>query len=626
MIRNRVSRTGSGKRALPRGGAPAFLLACLVASPLAAQPLLPEVEPPPIAPADAPEAAQVALEEVRRMAVAGARELALRFVDRLQPSRETSPEGWRQWELLRFDLLADLEAWGRLEARLERDLEEAEGPFRLLLLERLAGTRLARGDGDGALEPLRLLLWGGEAVEDHRMRRWRRLVIRAHLARGALEDARRAMLRYRGEFSDRDAAERLLEARVLLSGGRWGEAERLLVDVEGDEAQALSLLAHLRNGLEAPASVRRVAEARAAREGLSAAARARYLYVAAEAARLAGEGAARIAALERLLAAAATLSDPLFRVEPEDLWNAWEQHGRLLGNRLTLLLGDDASWYREALNRLEKSPGEARALLTVIVAGETPPQARRQAHAELAGSLAKEPGGTALLRRLYDGVAGHGWEELPLEIRYRLVDEAIRAGRLTEASAIMGGLERPPAKADPFFWQLRRARILAYGGRAGEAARVLDGLLSEGRVLTGSQGERFLQVIFDLQAAGLHQEVIDLLRELRLPASEAQLKREVLYWMADSWKALGRPLDAARFYLRSATLFDGAAMDPWAQTARYQAADQLVAAGFREDARRIYRHLLEVTRDKSRRIALRNRLQRLDLGRDGAGEAESSAP
>jgi len=86
-----------------------------------------------------------------------------------------------------------------------------------------------------------------------------------------------------------------------------------------------------------------------------------------------------------------------------------------------------------------------------------------------------------------------------------------------------------------------------------------------------------------------------------------------LFWMADSLQELQRYDDAAYLYLKSATLADPTAMDPWAQTARYRAAKSLVDAGLVEDARQIYSLLLRATKDASRKAVLQNELQRLHL-------------
>ena len=94
---------------------------------------------------------------------------------------------------------------------------------------------------------------------------------------------------------------------------------------------------------------------------------------------------------------------------------------------------------------------------------------------------------------------------------------------------------------------------------------------------------------------------------------EPQQRRELLFWMADSLQALQRYDEAAYLYLKSATLHDPTAMDPWAQTARYRAAKALVEAGLLDDAQQIYTTLLRATPDASRKAVLQNELQRLHL-------------
>ena len=76
---------------------------------------------------------------------------------------------------------------------------------------------------------------------------------------------------------------------------------------------------------------------------------------------------------------------------------------------------------------------------------------------------------------------------------------------------------------------------------------------------------------------------------------------------------MGEYEQAARMYLRSAGLIDAYAMDPWAQTARYHAAEALAQSGLIEDARMILEHLLSVTHAPERRSVLKHQLQQLHL-------------
>ena len=93
-----------------------------------------------------------------------------------------------------------------------------------------------------------------------------------------------------------------------------------------------------------------------------------------------------------------------------------------------------------------------------------------------------------------------------------------------------------------------------------------------------------------------------------------------MFWMADSLAAQGRHVEAARLYLKSAMLPDPHAMDPWAQTARYQAAEALAEAGLRDDARFVYEALLAVTAEPDRQAVLRRSIQQLWLMPEGEAD------
>ena len=89
--------------------------------------------------------------------------------------------------------------------------------------------------------------------------------------------------------------------------------------------------------------------------------------------------------------------------------------------------------------------------------------------------------------------------------------------------------------------------------------------------------------------------------------------REILYWIADSYRGLEQYHQAALLYLQSAMLPAPTSMDPWAQTARFNAAESLQLAGLVDDARRIYQELLKVTQDAARRSVLSHKIQQLWL-------------
>jgi tetratricopeptide (TPR) repeat protein len=305
------------------------------------------------------------------------------------------------------------------------------------------------------------------------------------------------------------------------------------------------------------------------------------------------------------------------------LWAAYRRYGRLVGNNVQLLVGNDLAWMEEAEKSLPLAPIRARALLSVVGFEGASAEIRELAHGRLATLLAREPGGFFVLRELYlDTEQFADIADVPASVRYRLADFALSRSDIQLATQIMSTLESAPAGADVFDWQLRRARILTMGGRSDAAAAVLHTLLEGNSQPSAAALDRLLQVVFDLQAVGADQEVVGVLEQvLALPISPEQ-RREILFWRAESWKALHKHTRAAHDFMRSATLLDPRAADPWGQTARYNAAESLSDAGLVDDARRIYRALLRITEDADRKGVLRMRLHQLwlrDAAQDNVG-------
>ena len=102
-------------------------------------------------------------------------------------------------------------------------------------------------------------------------------------------------------------------------------------------------------------------------------------------------------------------------------------------------------------------------------------------------------------------------EAIPETVRYKLADMALKRGELHFAARLLKGLDQPPEGEDPDQWSLRRARIMVYAGDFKGAALVLSNILSSKRALGPKFADRYLQVVFDLQAVGKHAEAYVLL-------------------------------------------------------------------------------------------------------------------
>jgi len=191
----------------------------------------------------------------------------------------------------------------------------------------------------------------------------------------------------------------------------------------------------------------------------------------------------------------------------------------------------------------------------------------------------------------------------------------------------MQGLDTPPPDTADTAWQLKRAHVFILGGNPDAGVAALKELLAAKGVpppATTAAGAKpstpapvdaddVLQVLFDLQTLHRDRDAIPFFEALLEMKLEPEQRRQMLYWTADSYKALGDYSKAAELYLRSAMLLDPYSMDQWAQTARYQAAQALAKAGYVDDARNLYKGLMNATRDPAQQAVLQHDLQQLML-------------
>lgn len=595
MIARHTAEPGRGGRFVCR---PFLLLAILLASPM----LL----------------ADANVDEVEALTRVGTPQLALRVIDDIQPAATEDTVGWMEWESRRLTLLRDDRQWDTLLDRLTRHPLRLPAAFADWARTLQAEALVEQGAGSDARALLRSLIWRTTPPTDpNALAYWRRLVIRSYLAERRHDDAYLALLRHRQDYGDGDHTFRQLQARVLLQADRPGDALRSIASDRSTTGEALRLLSTLRSDAAPATEVLARAQALAIAEPaerFNATERFHFWSVATAAAEALEETASRVGALESGLQLAANGRDPLLRLEPAALWQAYLDHGHTLGNRARLLVGDDAAWAALAATRVDTSALDARALYAALALDGRDAALRQQGHLHLAGLLAQMPNGMRLLRRLYvDSGRFADFGELPEGIRYTLADESLAAGDYGLASRLLFGLESPPPNSDTFDWQLRRARILILGGEREGGAMVLRRLITAQPERSVVELSRLLQVMFDLQTVGEHDHAITLFDDLLALDIDDRHRREILYWSADSHRLRDRHVEAARLYLRSATLLDPYSMDDWAQTARYQASRELAAAKLAGDARALLRGLLNATRDASRRATLERDLQQLWL-------------
>ena len=579
---------------------------------------------------------------VSGMASAGAPRIALEIMDRDQSDPAKDIVGWMAWERERIYIYQTARAWKAVIDRTAKSPKEATPDFHRWEAMQAADAWLHIGDGTKALALVQPLVWDTASPPDAAtLAQLRQLIIKSYTVSGKLDDAQTAVIRYRQDYPKDTGDWPLLEARLYLRLNQPQSALDALQDVKGDEAEMLSLLASLRAGKTAPGDALTQAVHIGSDSKASVQKEVRAWLIAAEAADMLQNPVARIQALQDALGLQPTLieQDDVFTLTPDMLWDAYEHYGEDLGNQLQLVVGDDQGWFVAASNEYDSKPVDAAALFTVVAFQAGDPKQGEVAHGEFAALIQKQRFGDAVLRHLYlDSTRFKGPKTIPAPVRYILVDDVLALPDIPLASQLMQGLDAPPPTepgekpADPAVadaaWQLKRAHVFILGGDPEQGIDALKKLIEssagdvQGR--TSVAGDRMsgatvislddlLQEIFDLQTLHRDKEAIPLFEALLKTDLKPEQRRQMLYWTADSYKAVGDHAKAAELYLRSAMLPGPFTMDPWAQTARYQAAQMLAQAGYLDDARNLYDGLLSATNDPAQQAVLNHDLQQLLL-------------
>ena len=604
------------------------------AKPAATKPVpapAPSTVPPPV-PVD-PNL--ITLDTVSGMAAAGAPRLALQLMDKYQPDFARDPVGWMSWERERIFIHQAGLQWKEVIDRTGK-MPAGVGPdFHAWEEMQAADAWLHLGNGPKARALLQPILWRSDPPpEGAELADLRRLLIRSYIADQHLDDAQTAVIRYRQDYP-KDAGDwPLLEARLYLKLGQPDEALDVLQAVSGPEANLLALLASLRSGEITPADAMGQA-VRIANDSKSAVGlRVHAWVVAAEAADDLKNPVARIDAMQNGLGLETGLldQDDVFTLTPDMLWEAYLAYGQDLGNQLQLVVGDDQAWFVAASNQYDTAPIRAAALFSTVAYRGADPKQQDVAHWQFAALIQKQKAGDVLLRRLYlDSSRFKGVAAIPADVRYLLVDDVLEIPDIPLASQLMQGLDAPPPGTAASAWQLKRAHVFILGGDPDAGVAALHALFAPDpapaattapAAATGVpaqaapapiDADEVLQVLFDLQTLHRDKDAIPFFETLLEMHLEPEQRRQMLYWTADSYKALGDYPKAAELYMRSAMLLDPFAMDQWAQTARYQAAQMLAKAGYIDDARNLYKGLLNATRDPSQQAVLEHDLQQLML-------------
>ena len=206
--------------------------------------------------------------------------------------------------------------------------------------------------------------------------------------------------------------------------------------------------------------------------------------------------------------------------------------------------------------------------------------------------------------------------DIPHSVRHRIVRYAVQNRDIDLAARMAQDLTTTYAGQNPDEWKLIRARLAIYAGDLETGERLLRELIRPAVNFEEDMASRVMQLLFDLQSVGRHEVSFEMLQMMRERVVAEEQKREIYFWLADSLKGMQRYAEAAESYIKSAT-YGGQDSDMWGQTARYHAAEALTEGGMLEDARAMYKGLLQVTTDPTRVMSLQKKMQDLWLRGQG---------
>lgn len=552
---------------------------------------------PSIAASD--EFTEQTLEPIDALIASQAWRLALRSIDAAQ--KDAVSAHWQDLEKRRLLVYRNLPDVASLSDRVASLPEESPVEFRRWALEQLLDAAFATDDLRRAQEALDQLLPISDGPETTH---WRKRLIRAYVDDGRVVEALAA---FAPLASDDD--ERELHAELLVRADRNQEAFESVAGLKTPEAALWRVIAARRLGLYAPDDVVRELALLVRRLKDRPDLQRLAWLVRADAAGEVGQLERRVNSLEQAFHLNPKPATGLVAATPDDLWSAYFALARYAAQKDGVSLGPAAIARADAYRKTNSFTARALYAWTAIEANAV--DVRAVAHERLVASLVARKF-DAVVRALYVNSKRVAAADQPAEVRRALMREAIGRHDLRAAARYARDLDTPPPKESERDWDLRRARLLLYGGEEKAAIGLLEHLVA-GEDFDIEFARRYLQVVFDLQAVGKHREALALLDSVYTRVDNARMHRELLYWKAESAAALKHFGQAAELYLQSARFDGNDGADRWGQSARFRAADVLAKGGMTKDAEAVYRGLLKEASDPDQRVLIEQNIERLWL-------------
>lgn len=520
---------------------------------------------------------------VRRIADGGATELALERIDRSQP-RQSSAANWAEWESLRLELLARQGRYSDIVARFKSYTPALASHPAFVELATLA-ARAALNSG----EPVQGRRWLGQVFlaagwrgepGGREYRTARQMVIEAYLVERKSDAAYRSMLRFQQDFAPLQPEELERFVAGLIGLERFSEAAGWLVQLDAQSPYAGVL--RMRAGLLAPGAAITQARAQIAKGMVSG-------WTLLEATgRMQNDPAIAIEVSEHRLNGHAGMAGGFGRSGGASiLWALYAEAASQVANQAQLLTGDDAAWLAYANRIAVSQPHSARALLGRLAIDGAVPRLKADARTRLLASLRESKLQRTALE-LFGDVRIRPLDAMDSGLRYELGALAVDWGRPEAATQYWRGLAAPDGMSS-VHWTLRNISAFVHAGMPEEALGLVSGRLDGKQPLPEDSRGRLLSLATDAMARAQYRVAERLLTTLLSQSPEAE-RPAVLMALGKSYEGQGEFRAAAAAFLQAA-LSMVAPESREALQARQAAAQALLKAGLRDDARAVYEWL-----------------------------------
>ena len=540
---------------------------------------------------------------VRRIADSGAVSLALDYVDRTQP-KQWSAANWVEWESLRLELLARQGREPEIVTRAKSySTAFASHPAFADLATRAARAALSSGEpalGRRWLGQVFLAAGGRSEPGAGEYRSARMVVIEAFLAEGRADAAYRSMLRFQQDFSPLRPEELERFVAGLIGLERFAEAAGWLAQLDAQSPYANVL--RMRAGLLAPAAA--IVQARAQiGKGMVAG------WTLLEAAgRMQSDRSIAIEVSEhRLNGSTGTAGGSGAPGGASAVWTLYAEAAPQVANQAQLLTGDDAAWLAYAHRILATRPQSARALLGHLAVSSAVPKLRADARIRLLASLRESKLQRAALA-LFDDVRMRPLDALEPGLRYELGALAADSGRAEAAVQYWRGLAAPDGMS-AVDWALRNIRAFVHAGMPEEALARVSGRLDPKQPLPDDSRAQLSSIATDANLRSQYRLAEQLLT-LLLAHSPDAARPAVLIALGKSYEGQGEARAAAAAFLQAASTMTTPESREALQ-AREAAAQALLRAGLRDDARALYERLARDAKDQGVRESAARALRAL---------------